>query len=112
MKHNPARRPASAALSIGWMVAATAFTASASPMSEHFESTLSRWQTTGMWGTTNTRAWSPTHSVTDTPGAFYANNTDASLTLSSSIDLTTLPRPALAFHHAHELDRQHGRAGA
>ena len=88
-----------------WMIAlATTF---AMPVADDFESGLATWQATGSWALTTSRAVSPTHSATDTPGAYYTNNSDSALTLASSITLAATPRPALAFHHAHELENQY-----
>jgi hypothetical protein len=71
---------------------------------DDFESGLSQWQTTGNWGLTTSRYASPTHSVTDTPGAFYTNNSDSSLTLANGMNLSAMARPALAFQHSYELE--------
>ncbi|MCF7674924.1 MAG: immune inhibitor A, partial [Akkermansiaceae bacterium] len=85
------------------MILATA--AAADPLTDQFESSLGQWQATGSWGLTTTRAVSPSHSVTDSPGAYYTNNSNSALTLATAIDLTATPRPALAFRHAHELEK-------
>jgi hypothetical protein len=71
---------------------------------DDFESGLGQWQTTGNWGLTTSRFASPTHAVTDTPGAFYTNNSDTTLTLANGVNLSAIDRPALAFHHSHELE--------
>ena len=82
-------------------------TAPAQTVSDDFESGLSLWQATGQWGLTTGLASSPSHSVTDTPGAFYSNNTDTTLSLTQTIDLNAVLRPALAFHHAHDLEKNY-----
>ncbi|MCX7866051.1 MAG: immune inhibitor A, partial [Limisphaera sp.] len=90
---------------LGWSVVLASITgASAYPFSDSFESGLGQWNTEGPWGLTSTRFASPTHAVTDSPGAFYTNRTDAALTLAGSLDLTSAVRPALGFLHQHALE--------
>ncbi|MCC6356453.1 MAG: immune inhibitor A, partial [Verrucomicrobiae bacterium] len=43
-------------------------------------------------------------SATDSHGAFYLNNTDASLTLASNLSLLGSTRPALGFYHRYSLE--------
>ncbi|MDP3851089.1 MAG: immune inhibitor A, partial [Luteolibacter sp.] len=82
-----------------------ALTMAATPaLADDFESGLAQWQGSGTWGLTTSRAASPGHSVTDTPGAFYTNNSDTALTLAIATDLSAFSRPALAFQHSHELE--------
>jgi hypothetical protein len=71
---------------------------------DNFEGGLAAWTAGGTWGTTTAQAASPSHSVTDSPGAFYASNTDASLTLASAISLAGRTRPVLAFRHRYSLE--------
>lgn len=104
MQQHNTQRPQRTLWLIGMTLAAAVCTTSASPVSDDFESTLVRWQATGFWGITKSRANSPTHSATDTQGACYANDSDTSLTPASAIELTSIPRPALAFRHAHDLE--------
>ena len=90
---------------LGWSVVLASITgASAYPFSDSFESGLGQWNAEGAWGLTSTRFASPTHAVTDSPGAFYTNRTDAALTLAGSLDLTSAVRPALGFLHQHALE--------
>lgn len=84
------------------LAASPAFTAE--PVTDHFESGLTNWQPSGSWGLTTGKAASPTQSATDSPGAFYGNNTDSSLALGSSINLSSISRPVLSFIHAYELE--------
>jgi subtilisin family serine protease len=47
-----------------------------------------RWTATGTWARTNERAASGSWSMTDSPGANYANNTDSAVTTAAPYDLT------------------------
>jgi hypothetical protein len=76
---------------------------SAPLVADDFESGSGKWQPSGTWGLTTLRSASPSHSATDTPGAYYTNNNDSSLTLAATFSLAS-PRPALAFKHAYELE--------
>lgn len=89
----------------GWLVLlACVSAANASLFTDNFESGLGQWSAGDAWGLTSTRFVSPTHAVTDSPGAFYTNRTDAALTLAGSLDLRGAVRPALAFFHQHALE--------
>ena len=65
------------------------------------------------WARTSEASNSPSFSVTDSPGANYANSSNTTLT-SRSIDLTGLTGTQLSFAHriATELDRDFGRVDA
>lgn len=54
--------------------------------------TLAGWS--GTWALTSTEYYSPPSCITDSPGGLYNNNTNSSITLTSSIDLSNA---ALAF---------------
>jgi hypothetical protein len=73
--------------------------------SDNFESGASQWSAAGTWGLTAAAAASPVNSMTDSPGAFYANNTDAASTLAVAVDLSAQPRPVLAFSHRYSLEQ-------
>ncbi len=103
MKTTPALQIREIAGSI-CVVALLASPALAAPLvADDFESGTTKWQPSGAWGLTTLRSASPSHSATDTPGAFYTNNSDSSLTLAAAFSLA-IPRPALAFKHACELE--------
>jgi len=74
------------------------------PFFDDFEGGLGNWSAGGARGLTTARSSSPTHAATDSPGAFYTNNTDAALTLASSISLSGAVRPALSFQHQYALE--------
>jgi hypothetical protein len=84
--------------------------ARAGVFSEAFESGTGAWAVSGGWGTTAADAHSPARSATDSPGAFYANNADASLALAAPLDLSGLARPALRFYHRHAIEPGYDRA--
>ena len=78
---------------------------SAPLVADDFESGTGKWQPSGAWGLTTLRSASPGHSATDTPGAYYTNNNDSSLTLAAAFSLVSdYPRPAIAFKHAYDLE--------
>ncbi len=103
--HHP--RPAAAGLCaiILAISMASASSSSASLFFDDFETGTAKWALTGNWGTSTARAVSPTRSLADSPGAFYANNTNAAATMAESVDLATLARPVLVFHHGHSLEQ-------
>ncbi len=74
------------------------------PLSDNFERGLVQWSAQSPWGLTTARYASPTHAATDSPGAFYNNNTDAALTLASSLNLAGATRPVLSFSHQYTLE--------
>ena len=84
-----------------------ALSAHAQLANQDFESGLGAWSVNGSWGTTTADAWSPARSVTDSPGAYYANNADTTLTLTAPLNLSTSTRPALRFYHRHELEQSY-----
>jgi len=72
--------------------------------SDNFENGFGNWIPSGSWGLTKDFYISPTHAATDSPGTFYTNNTDSSLTLARSINLSSAVRPALRFYHKYALE--------
>jgi hypothetical protein len=86
------------------MAVGVALFARAQLANQNFEAGLGAWTVTGAWGVTAADAWSPTRSATDSPGAFYANNTDTTLALAAPLDLSASVRPALRFYHRHALE--------
>ncbi len=73
-------------------------------VADNFESGTGQWSAGGLWGVTPAASSSPVNSATDSPGAFYANNTDASLTLAAGISLSGIARPVLGFQHRYSLE--------
>ncbi|NLG01654.1 MAG: hypothetical protein GX565_16110, partial [Lentisphaerae bacterium] len=86
------------------MAVGVALFARAQLANQNFEAGLGAWTVTGAWGVTAADAWSPTRSATDSPGAFYANNTDTTLALAAPLDLSASVRPALRFYHRFALE--------
>ena len=78
--------------------------ADAYPFADTFEAGSANWTTTGGWGLSTTRFASPSHAMTDSPGTFYANNSDARLTRSTALDLAGSTRPAVSFQQAFSLE--------
>ena len=81
-----------------------ATTAAAALFMDTLENGLGSWQTTGTWGTETAQVGSPTHAVTESPGAFYSSNSNSALTLIQPLDLSAVTRPAIAFRHAFDLE--------
>jgi len=75
------------------------------PLSDNFESGIGAWTTNGGWSLSSSRYASPTHAITDSPGTFYANNSDVKLTLRDPLDLSGAVRPAMSFRHAFSLEQ-------
>ena len=74
------------------------------PFHDDFENGLANWLPGGSWGLTTAHYASPGHAVTDSPGSFYTNKTDAALALAVSLDLSGATRPALSFQHQYALE--------
>lgn len=74
------------------------------PFADQFEDGTGQWTATGTWGLTTARFASPTRSATDSPGAFYTNNTDTALTMAGSVSLAGTTQPALSFFHQYALE--------
>jgi len=68
---------------------------------DDMESGTSNWAAEATWDQTTIDSHSPTHSWTDSPGANYANNADASL-ISTLIDLSGLSSALLSFRHKYD----------
>lgn len=80
------------------------------PFAEDFEGGPGHWITNGTWGLTTAFYKSPSRSATDSPGAFYTNNTDAALTLASGMNLSAAVRPAARFYVRHALEQAYDYA--
>ena len=74
---------------------------------DDFESGLGNWTVSGTWGLTAAKSTSPSHSATDSPGTFYADNTDSALTMAGSVNLNGVTRPALSFQHTYALENNY-----
>jgi hypothetical protein len=65
---------------------------------DDFESGIDKWTVSGYdWGLTTEKAYSPTHSLTDSPGGNYAANAVTNVDLAGSLDLTNAKAPVLTF---------------
>jgi fibronectin type 3 domain-containing protein len=92
-----------------WMLAATLGLAQPAdsapyPFADDFEQSPGLWLTNGTWGCTAASARSPSFSMTDSPGAFYTNRTDAALAMASGMDLSAAARPTLLFYTRHAME--------
>jgi len=55
---------------------------------DNFESGTANWVLTGDWDLTDAQSYSPTHSMTDSPGGNYAANQDTYCTMVPGVDLS------------------------
>ena len=62
------------------------------------------WLADPPWALIDTDAHSPTHSWTDSPGDYYENNVDVSLTVATSIDFSDAENPRLSFWHKYQIE--------
>ena len=76
---------------------------SAFPFTDSLEISDANWALDWPWGTSTTQAHTGTTCVTDSPGANYANNADASATL--HVYLAGLNRPFLTFWQLYSLEQ-------
>ena len=72
------------------------------PFADQFESGNIYWALDRPWGTTAEQAHSGTHSLTDSPGAEYANSFEGAATL--KVDLRTATRPCLTYWQQYSLE--------
>jgi hypothetical protein len=78
--------------------------AGADPVQESFDSGLGAWTGAGLWDVTTARYSSPPQCATDSPGRFYLNDSDTSLTRAAPIDLSAAVHPVLVFRHQYMLE--------
>ncbi|MCC5833411.1 MAG: hypothetical protein JJU20_01645 [Opitutales bacterium] len=71
---------------------------------DDFESGITQWSAEGTWGISTQSATAGGRSAADSPGGFYNNNEDASLTWLGTVDLSAVPRPAMLIHHRYFLE--------
>ena len=71
---------------------------------DDFESGLTQWTASGTWGLSSAYYSSPGHSAADSPGGFYGNNEDTALSMATTVDLSTVERPVLAFNQLYFLE--------
>src|SRR3990167_4035384 len=75
-------------------------TSGTSYFKDDFESGLGNWVVSGKdWGLTTSESRSGGYSATDSPSGNYSSNTEASIILANSIDLSTSTSPMLTFWH-------------
>ncbi len=74
------------------------------PFSDDAEAGLGAWSADPPWAATGVNPHAGAQAFTDSPGAHYANDTDSSLTMASSMDLSAATRPALLFWQRHNLE--------
>ena len=75
------------------------------PFGDDMEGAIN-WTAESPWALTDAEAHSPTHCWADSPGDYYDNNADVSLTLSSPVDLSgvDVENPQLKFWHKYEFE--------
>ncbi|MBC8321753.1 MAG: T9SS type A sorting domain-containing protein [Bacteroidetes bacterium] len=55
---------------------------------DDFENGSANWDLTGAWGLTDAQSYSPTHSMTDSPGGNYSANQNTYCTMTTGVDLS------------------------
>jgi len=55
---------------------------------DDFESGSANWEVTGTWDLTDAHLYSPTHSMTDSPGGDYSTDQDTYCTMANGVDLS------------------------
>lgn len=65
---------------------------------------LSNWTTSDDWNITNEDAWSPTTSITDRPFQRYANNSNTTIVLNETIDLTNAELARISYRAKWEIE--------
>lgn len=83
---------------------ALAGNARAALFSDDFEAGTGSWSTNGTWGLTTAFSVSPSHAMADSPGAFYTNNANSSLTMESGANLVSAVRPAVGYFSRYALE--------
>jgi carboxypeptidase T len=72
-------------------------------INDNVENGNTGWTATTPWGISNEAAHSPAHAWTDSPGGYYANNINVSLT-SPVLDLSGYSGVSLSFWHTYDLE--------
>jgi len=65
---------------------------------------LTNWTVSQTWNTTSSAYYSPSSSITDSPGGNYSNNIDKSITMSSGVNLTNAVAATLSFYGKWEIE--------
>jgi carboxypeptidase T len=78
-------------------------------LADDVEAGAQAWTAQAPWAITDESAQSPSHSWTDSPGANYANNADASL-MSPVLNLSGYQGVGLSFWHTYDLEMNYDRA--
>jgi len=73
------------------------------PFYDDFESGAAYWSMEGSWGTSDEQSYSPTHSLTDSPGGDYGNNLNYS-TILQSVSLEGATGASLNFYTKYFLE--------
>lgn len=73
-------------------------------LSDDFEGTTDKWALEGTWGLTDEGAQSPTHSLTESPNANYADNLEISATLANALDLSAAAGAKINFNYKSDIE--------
>jgi hypothetical protein len=73
------------------------------PFSDNMEGAVN-WAVDPPWALIDNDAHSPIHCRTDSPGDYYDNNIDISLTLATSVNLSAAENPQLKFWHKYQIE--------
>jgi hypothetical protein len=72
--------------------------------SDDVEGGTGDWTADAPWAPITSTFHSADHCWTDSPGGNYSSNTDASLTMAGSLDLTAISDPGLVFWHQYDIE--------
>jgi len=65
--------------------------------SDNFESGIGNWTVTNNWGLSTTKAYSPTHSLSESPTGNYTNNQTSYCTMATGVDLSNRMSATVSF---------------
>ena len=65
---------------------------------------LNNWSSSASWNTTTSTFYSPSSSITDSPGGNYSNNIEKSITLTSGVSLNNAVAATLSFYGKWEIE--------
>jgi len=71
---------------------------------DNFENGLSNWVTTGQWGLTTLQAYSPTHSLSESPNGNYGNNWNTYCTMANGFSLIHVPGAKIKFRITYKIE--------
>ncbi len=71
---------------------------------DNFESGISKWTTTSFWGLSTVKAYSPTHSLSESPTGNYTNNQASTCTMATGVDLSARMSAEVSFYAQYQIE--------